>query len=457
MKLSTIQHTLTELGVRPTKSLGQNFLHDQNLARWIVAQLELSPAEHFVEIGPGLGALTEYALPLCASATLIDKDARLVAFLREEFAGDRVGIVHGDAAQFDVRTLFPHGPVKVLGNLPYYISSQILFRFADEPSPASRLVFTLQRELAERLVAKPATKEFGIITLIIGRRWRVKLLRTLPASVFIPAPKVESSVILLTRREPGELPECDGDFFNALVKRGFSQRRKQLRKMLADFLTQAASPADWPSLAKQIGVTETARAEELGLEQWIALTNLLRPSDDTPAQRVHDEIFDVVDADDRVTGTATRHEVHTRQLNHRAVHVFVFNRGGELFLQKRSRWKDMHPSKWDSSAAGHVESGRGYDETAAREIVEELGVAATVGWIGKIPVSERTGHEFVHVYRARHDGPFRLAPSEIESGCFFPVPLVARWIASRPHDFAPGFLECWKMFPGCQHQPPLVP
>lgn len=439
MKLSTIQHTLAELDVRPAKSLGQNFLHDQNLARWIVAQLELSPGDHLVEIGPGLGALTEFALPGCQSATLIDKDARLVEFLREHFASERVEIVHGDAAQFEVRTLFPRAPVKVLGNLPYYISSQILFRFTDEPSPAERLVFTLQKELAERMSAQPATKDYGILTLIIGRRWRVKLLRTLPASVFLPAPKVESAVILLTRREAGEVPDCDGEFFNAIVKQGFSQRRKQLRKMLAATLHETS--ADWQAVAKTIDAPETARGEELSLSQWIALANLLRPVE-AIAQRVHEEIFDVVDEADQVTGIATRHEVHARNLRHRAVHIFVCNGAGELFLQKRSRWKDRHPGVWDSSAAGHVESGCGYDETAAREVREELGVTISVAWLGKIPASERTGFEFVHVYRAQHDGPFRLPPAEIETGAFFSLPLIAEWVAARPQDFASGFLEC---------------
>jgi 16S rRNA (adenine1518-N6/adenine1519-N6)-dimethyltransferase len=464
MKLSIIQRTLTELGVKPSKSLGQNFLHDQNLAQWIVAQLELQSGNHLVEIGPGLGALTEYALDRCGSATLIEKDARLAEFLKERFAGKRVEILHCDAIDFDVRALFPRAPVKVLGNLPYYISSQVLFKFTAEPSPAERLVFTLQRELAERLSAQPATKDYGALTVIVGRCWRVKLLRTLPAGVFVPAPKVDSAVVLLTPREPGELPDCDGEFFNALVKQGFSQRRKQLRKLLcardlpgADAverpIVRPASSAGvaerasvWPVLAKQIAVPETARAEELGIEQWIALTNLIRPCAASAAQDVHGEMFPVVDENDRVVRSASRHEVHTQKLMHRAVHVFVFNRAGELFLQKRSRWKDAHPSKWDSSTAGHVNFGHDYDETASREIEEELGVRAHPEPVAKIGASERTGFEFVHLYRAAHDGPFKLARSEIECGCFFPLPLIREWISARPSDFASGFLECFAVF-----------
>jgi 16S rRNA (adenine1518-N6/adenine1519-N6)-dimethyltransferase len=438
VKLSEIKRHLAELELRPSRSLGQNFLHDQNLAAWIVAQLGLSPADHVVEIGPGLGALTEFALLQCASATLIEKDSRLVNLLRRRFAANNVEIVHGDAAEFCVRELFPRGEVKVLGNLPYYVSSQILFRFTDEPSPVTRMVLTLQRELAERLSAGPSTKDYGALTLIIGRRWHVKYLRSLPPDVFTPHPKVDSGAVLLALREPDELPECDGALFNELVKRGFSQRRKQLRNLLADVL-----PLPWPSFAARLGVSESVRAEELNLRQWIKLTNLVRPVEDALAQNVHEEIFDVVDDRDQVVGAASRHDIHKNKLLHRAVHVFVFNRAGELFLQRRSRWKDVHPLKWDSSAAGHVESGDDHDSTATRELIEELGIEAAVELVAKIPASERTGHEFVHLYRAEHDGPFRIARSEIECGGFFPIELIARWTAARPQDFATGFLECF--------------
>jgi 16S rRNA (adenine1518-N6/adenine1519-N6)-dimethyltransferase len=440
VKLSTIKSNLDALAVTPSKSLGQNFLHDQNLAEWIVAQLDLQPHEHLVEIGPGLGALTEYALPRCAGATLIEKDGRLAEFLRAHFAGKNAEILHEDAVAFDARMLMDKGSVKVLGNLPYYVSSQILFKFTSGPLPVSRLVFTLQKELAQRLSAHPSTKEYGALTLVIQRGWSVKYLRSLPGTVFLPEPKVDSAVVMLAPREPGELPECDSELFNRLVKQGFSQRRKQLRKMLAQDV------ADWPALCARLGVAATVRAEELSLAQWIALTNFVRPLDATNAQKVHEEIFDVVDENDRVVRSATRHEVHTQRLTHRAVHIFVFNNAGELFLQKRSRWKDAHPQKWDSSASGHVNSGDDYDTTAPREVAEELGVECVVEFVGKIAACERTGREFVQLYRASHEGPFRLSRAEIECGSFFPLPMIARWVAARPKDFATGFLECHELY-----------
>jgi 16S rRNA (adenine1518-N6/adenine1519-N6)-dimethyltransferase len=440
MKLSVLKANLDQLGVRPSKSLGQNFLHDQNLAEWIVAQLDVQPGDHAVEIGPGLGALTEHLALKCAGVTLIEKDGRLADFLREQFAGKNVEVLHEDAARFDTRRLMEKGPVKIAGNLPYYVSSQILFNFTNEILPVARLVFTLQKELAERLSAGPGTKDYGALTLVIQRRWRVQYLRKLPASVFLPEPKVDSAVVLLTPRPDDELPDCDGEFFNRVVKQGFSQRRKQLRKMLAEHTS------GWPLLAAAIGATETARAEELSLAQWIALANLLSPPDGTPAQNVHGEIFDVVDEQNHVVGTASRHEVHSRKLRHRAVHVFVFNNAGELYLQKRSRWKDKQPRKWDSSAAGHLNTGDDYDPTAVRELQEELGISAAVELVGGIDACAGTGWEFVRLYRARHEGPFRLARSEIECGAFFPLEIVRRWVRGRPGDFAPGFLECLKLF-----------
>jgi 16S rRNA (adenine1518-N6/adenine1519-N6)-dimethyltransferase len=161
---------------------------------------------------------------------------------------------------------------------------------------------------------------------------------------------------------------------------------------------------------------------------------------------VHGEIFDVVDEHDAVLRQASRHDVHTQGLKHRAVHIFVFNEAGELYLQRRSRWKDQHPLRWDSSAAGHVAAGQTYDETAPREVLEELGVEVACTPIAEIEAGSNTGWEFVRVYRAQHEGPFKPAPAEIDSGAFFTLQQIDRWIAARPEDFAPGFLECYRRF-----------
>jgi len=442
LKLTELQATLKELDASPTKSLGQNFLHDRNLATWIVSQLDLKPGERWLEIGPGLGSLTSVAQEFSTNGLLIEKDDRLISFLKDRYP--ELQVVHGDACRFDTRELLPGGPIKVFGNLPYYVSSQILFNFTTEASPATALLFTLQKELAERFAANPNCKDYGSPTVLIGRRWKVELLRSLPGSVFLPVPKVESSVVLLTPRPAGEFPDCDGARFSTLVKLGFSQRRKQLGKLIAPALPQ------WAEAAASLGLPVTSRAESLTVRQWCELAawkpEQSQNSSENAAQDVHREIFDVVDSDDRVTGQNSRFEVHRQNLCHRAVHIFVRNKAGEMFLQKRSRWKDVCPQRWDSSAAGHVNAGRDYEETALRELEEELGVRVPVREVTKITPCHETGHEFVMLYEAQHEGPFRLPPAEIELGEWFTPTQIQQWAARRPEDFAPGFLKCWEIW-----------
>jgi 16S rRNA (adenine1518-N6/adenine1519-N6)-dimethyltransferase len=138
--------------------------------------------------------------------------------------------------------------------------------------------------------------------------------------------------------------------------------------------------------------------------------------------------------------------VHANNLLHRAVHVLVFDPAEEVFLQLRSRGKDRHPLTWDSSAAGHLNAGEEYDQGATRELHEELGIDIPLEKVAKLSASERTGQEFICLYRGSYNGELRLNPSEIEAGRFFPPTIVDRWIKARPRDFAPGFLECWKIW-----------
>src|SRR5437899_12762289 len=298
MKLSEIAAILREIGVSPVKSLGQNFLHDRNLAKWIVDQAAISPEDFIVEIGAGLSALTELALAKGARVSAIEKDKRLVQFLREKFQGDALEVVHGDALEFDTRMLYAQPKVKLLGNLPYYISSQLLIKFLEYPSPIYLWLFMLQKELARRLVATPATSDYGALTLLVQLHHRVEYLRKVPSSVFLPKPEVDSALVRISERNPRELPTCDHKAFQKLVRRGFSQRRKQLGKLIREELP------DWEDAAVELGLNTRARAEELSLEQWIALTNRIAP---IPAEVINDapeEQFPVVDEEDRLKGTA---------------------------------------------------------------------------------------------------------------------------------------------------------
>jgi isopentenyldiphosphate isomerase len=169
-----------------------------------------------------------------------------------------------------------------------------------------------------------------------------------------------------------------------------------------------------------------------------------------------EEMFDVVNDRDEVTGRERRSEVHRLDLKHRAVHVLVFNARGELFLQKRSLLKDNHPGVWDSSASGHLDSGEDYDACAMRELGEEIGL-----FIGQPPVRlfkvdacAETGQEFVWVYRCAAEGPFELHPEEIDEGGWFAPGEINRWLAEKPHEFAPAFLLIWRLLLERNHLSP---
>lgn len=440
MRLSEIRATLQEIHVSPVKTLGQNFLHDQNAARWIVDQAEVNSDDYVLEIGPGLGALTKFVLERGARILAIEKDARLANFLRKRFSGERVEILNMDALKFDARVLFSHRRVKLLGNLPYNISSALLFRFLAYPSPISLWLFTLQKEMAMRFSARPSTHDYGALTLRVQLRHHVKYLRTVPATVFFPRPDVDSAVVRIWPRYPQELPPHDEELLLKLIRLGFSQRRKQLRKLLRERVD------DWETLARNLDIDPKARAEELSLLQWIGLANLIAPIPRPDTLLTTSEPFPVVDKNDRILRDASRCEVHANNLRHRAVHILIFNPAGDVYLQQRSRWKDRHALTWDSSAAGHVGAAETYDETARRELMEELGISVPLKKISKLPASERTDQEFIWLYSGETAGPLSPNRTEIETGAFFPQKVIDGWVGTRPEDFAPGFIECWKVY-----------
>jgi len=166
-----------------------------------------------------------------------------------------------------------------------------------------------------------------------------------------------------------------------------------------------------------------------------------------------DEIFDVVNENDKVIGQAPRKEVHARGLWHRAVHVLVFNANGDVFLQKRSLKKDVAAGKWDSSASGHLDTGEDYDTCAVREVREEIGLhlAEPPQRVFKINARKETGWEFCWIYRCTSEGPFTLHPEEIETGEWFSPSAVTRWVTEKPEDFASAFVLLWKLFPRANH------
>ena len=440
MKLSEIRTTLQEIRVSPVKTLGQNFLHDQNLARWIIDQANLTPDDYVVEIGPGLGALTKLTLEKGAHVLAIEKDTRLANFLRERLSHSQLEVINADALDFNPQLLFSHRRVKLLGTLPYNISSQLVLKFLKYPSPISLWLLMLQKEMALRLSASPRTSDYGALTLRVQLYHRVEYLRTVRATVFFPQPDVDSALVRITPRDPLELPTRDDDLLMKLIRHGFSQRRKQLQRLLRAYVS------DWNAAAASLDFNSKARAEELSLNQWIGLANYIAPAVHTQTHALEDELFPVVDKMDRILRQAARSEVHGDNLRHRAVHILIFNERGELYLQQRSRCKDRHPLVWDSSAAGHVMAGEGYDEAAKRELQEELGINVPLKKVLKLSASPQTGQEFIWLYRGQLRGNIRPNRSEIESGAFLTPTILDGWVAARPENFAPGFLKCWRAF-----------
>ena len=441
MHRSELQRLFDERGIQPNKRLGQCFLIDENVSRWIADQLEPGADDVIIEVGPGAGALTRHLQGRGDRLVLVEKDRKLAEYLRDAYP--EAEVIHQDATEFDLRPLFKAGPVHLIGNLPYSVGTEIMRLFLSPPTPVVRAVLMVQKEVAERICARSRSKAYGVLSLVLQLDWVPRVVKTIGSGPFFPQPEIASSVLVFEPRPADDLPRHCRQAFVELVKRGFSQRRKQLRKNLG------IDPEEWVDATEPLSVPETARAEELSLEQWVELSNRLAPHPSAIGAQSGDEIFDVVDENDEVVGQASRAEVHREKKLHRAVHVFLFNRKGELFLQQRSLLKDSHPGKWDSSASGHLDSGEDYATAAARDLAEELMVTpdAPLERICKIPAGPETDWEFIEVYRGDFQkGKIRTHGNEIGAGAFFPVEEVAVWIAARPEDFATGFRTCFHWF-----------
>ncbi len=441
MNATQIRQVLEEYSVTPTKSMGQNFLIDENVARWIVDQLDIQPEDCVIEVGPGTGALTEHMAPRCRKLILVEFDARLAAYQKARWAeSPHVEVHHADGASWDPRPLFAEQPVKFMGNLPYSAGGAILANMLTSPCACSRAVVMLQKEFIDRILAQPGDDAFGLLSLRVQMDWVPRALKTVPPEAFSPRPKIDSTVMLLTPRDPRSLPPYDHRLMDELMRRCFAPRRKQMHKPLPP------EPA-WAGVRAALGISSTARPEELGLTQWVALTRAYDPHPLADIAQKQEELFDVVDADDKVIGQATRERVHAEGLIHRAVHILVFNRKThDCLLQKRSAWKDKHPGAWDSSAAGHLDAGEDYETAARRELAEELGIEdATLILVGMLPPSEATGMEHVALYAAMHSGKVHFPAAEIEGVVPFPPALIDTWLERRPQDFANSFATCWKL------------
>lgn len=247
---------------KPKKYLGQHFLQDTTTMQRIVESLSFSNQYHTIlEVGPGIGALTQFLVPKKTHAFYaIEVDATLVAYLKKHYPVLQAHIVEANFLQLQLDQLWP-GPIAVIGNFPYNIASQIFFKLLAARDQVQEIVCMVQKEVAERIVANPGNKTYGIPSVCLQAFYEVQYLFTVGPTLFHPPPKVESAVIRLQRNNTQKLPCQEADFFK-LVKLGFQQRRKKLRNTLKTL--------GLPAHIQQLAILDK-RAEQLAVADFIAL------------------------------------------------------------------------------------------------------------------------------------------------------------------------------------------
>jgi 16S rRNA (adenine1518-N6/adenine1519-N6)-dimethyltransferase len=262
--------------VRANKSLGQNFLVDQNFQQKIVDALAVGTEDEVLEIGSGRGALTRHLVGRVRRLVLVELDDRLVADLRERW-GSRpdVHIIHADALRLDLGTLATSvETLKVVGNIPYNITSPLLFHLLERPRPA-RILVMVQREVADRILAAPGTAAYGALAVGVRSVADVEKVLQVPRQVFRPIPSVDSTVIRITPHVPPHLSEVEETDLRSVVRAVFQWRRKQLQKILRDHPDLLVDKDDLGPLADAIGMELTARPEVLSCEAFVALSRAL--------------------------------------------------------------------------------------------------------------------------------------------------------------------------------------
>jgi 16S rRNA (adenine1518-N6/adenine1519-N6)-dimethyltransferase len=254
--------------VRPKKSLGQHFLHDQNVARKIVESLQTKEGSTVLEIGPGMGVLTKYLVEnKDIDLSLIEIDRDSVAYLKKHYPLLQQKIIEGDFLAQDLSVINPER-LSIIGNFPYNISSQIFFKVLEHRSIVKEVVCMLQKEVADRIAAPHGSKTYGILSVLLQAYFDIQFLFKVSPGVFIPPPKVMSAVIRLKRNQVERLA-CDETLFVQVVKQGFNNRRKTLRNALKNL-----------NLSQEIVKLDIMdkRAEQLSVNSFIELTKAIEQS-----------------------------------------------------------------------------------------------------------------------------------------------------------------------------------
>jgi 16S rRNA (adenine1518-N6/adenine1519-N6)-dimethyltransferase len=256
-------------GHAPRKRFGQHFLHDRRYIARIISAFNPQPGEHIVEIGPGLGVLTRELLQRVQSLHAVELDRDLVPRLQQEFATlGNLDIHSADALKFDFcRLVEDDAKLRVIGNLPYNISTPLLFHLLDQSRCIRDMLFMLQKEVVDRMCAQPGGRDYGRLSVMLQWRCQVEKLFDVPPGAFTPPPKVDSSVVQLRPHATPPVTVHDAERFSAIVAGAFSQRRKTLRNTLKGLVSAEQM--------ESIGIDPVRRAETLSLEEFAALANLV--------------------------------------------------------------------------------------------------------------------------------------------------------------------------------------
>lgn len=269
--LQVTNHILHRFKLRADKKLGQNFLIDEDIVRRIVEVAELTPEDKVLEVGPGIGTLTQGLAESGADVVAVELDKRLLPVLDVTLEGyDNVRIVNGDILKVDIMQEVGAETFKVCANLPYYITTPIIFALLEKRLPMERLVAMVQKEVAERMAAQPGGREYGALSVAIQYFTEPEIAFIVPPTSFIPAPAVDSAVIVCKRRKQPSVQVCDEALFFRVVKAAFSMRRKMLNNALKNMGISSEQCAKWLELA---GIDGKRRGETLTLEDFAALTN----------------------------------------------------------------------------------------------------------------------------------------------------------------------------------------
>ena len=275
--ISDVRTLMNHLGFHPSRALGQNFLIDRNILDIIIDSTNLSPEDRVLEVGPGLGVLTDEILNQAKSLVAVEKDRRLYAYLSEKMADkNNLELIEGDVLKVGIPALLSRGIDKFVSNLPYNPGSRILLDVVCDDNAPKEIVVTVQLEVAQRITATPENKSFGLMAAWCQLHYETKLVKVISPNCFWPRPDIRSAIVKLTRHQESILDKSLEDHFYKLTRYAFQQRRKQLASTLSKAPAELKIDAErCRELLVSIDAKPSARAEELSIEQWCELTQKL--------------------------------------------------------------------------------------------------------------------------------------------------------------------------------------